>query len=961
MLLPLGGTRWIFILYLVFILAAFLMKHFCTTRLLACLAMLLLLGPSRASAAPFAPGNVVVARVGDGAAALSGSATAVFLDEYTPGGMLVQSIALPTALSGTNRVLTASGTATTELNLTRSADGRYLVLTGYDAVPGTASVSGTASATVSRVIGRIAADGSFDTSTSIGDVATSSIRAAATVDGLNFYAAGSSSGVRYLPFGNPAATATTQLNTAPANVRFVNTFGGNLYLSSGSSPNVGVGQLGTGLPTASGQANALLTGTASSSPYAFYFVDLSTTVAGVDVLYVADDNAMAGAIQKYSLVGGAWTLNGTVAPASAAVRGLAGSVSGTTVSLFATSATNLYALTDNAGYNAAPSTTTLPAAVATAGANAAFRGAVFAPAAGVVTPAPTITSFTPTSGAAGTTVTLTGTNLTGATALTLNGAAVTAFTVVNATTLTFAVPAAASSGAIAVTTPGGTVTSTGTFTFVPAASAPIISSFTPTSGPVGTTVTVTGTGFTGATGATLNGTAVANFMVMSATSVMFDVPTGAGSGLIVVTTPSGSGTSSGSFTVSAPAAMPTITSLTPNAQVAGGAALTLTIAGTGFTPTSTVNFNGVSYVQTSSTATSLVVAIPASALATAGNYAVTVTNSAGTSNINTFTVSNASTAGAYENFETGTKASYAAGPVTLTSGVWTFTDALIGTSFSDRFTGLKSARIRAGSIAMTFDKTTGAGTVTVLAALFGIDTGASFTLEKSTDAGVTYTAVAGAPATLTNTLTAYSFTVNQTGNVRFRIANTTTATARISIDDISITNFPAAAVPTITSFTPTTGGPGTAVTITGTNFTGATAVRIGSFAVTNFTVVSATSITLVVPGGTGSVSGFVTVVTPNGTATSAATFNLVSATLAGQALPGLLVFPNPATDRLTVVLPTAGSATVALRDLAGRLVLAPAALAADQQLRLPATLAAGTYLLEVRQGTVSAVRRVQKN
>ena len=72
----------------------------------------------------------------------------------------------------------------------------------------------------------------------------------------------------------------------------------------------------------------------------------------------------------------------------------------------------------------------------------------------------------------------------------------------------------------------------------------------------------------------------------------------------MVTTPSGSGTSSGSFIVSAPAAMPTITSLTPNAQVAGGAALMLTIAGTGFTPTSTVNFNGVSYVQTSSTATS---------------------------------------------------------------------------------------------------------------------------------------------------------------------------------------------------------------------------------------------------------------------------------------------------------------------------------------------------------------------
>ena len=73
------------------------------------------------------------------------------------------------------------------------------------------------------------------------------------------------------------------------------------------------------------------------------------------------------------------------------------------------------------------------------------------------------------------------------------------------------------------------------------------------------------------------------------------------------------------------------------------------------------------------------------------------------------------------------------------------------------------------------------------------------------------------------------------------------------------------------------------------------------------------------------------------------------------------MFPNPATDRLTVGLPTVGAATVALRDLTGRLVLAPAALPADQQLHLPASLAIGVYLLEVRQGSKVAVRRIEKN
>jgi len=607
-------------------------------------------------------------------------------------------------------------------------------------------------------------------------------------------------------------------------------------------------------------------------------------------------------------------------------------------------------------------------------------------------------------------------------------------------------------GNVTVASTGATtqnVAVTGTVTTA-ATPVPTITSFTPTSGPVGTTVTVTGTDFTGATGATLNGLAVTNFMVMGATSVMFDVPTGATSGTITVTTPGGTATSTGTFTVSPPVVIPTITSITPSAQVAGGPAVTITIAGTGFTPTSTVNFNSVSYAQTSSTATSLVVTIPASAVATAGNYAVTVTNTAGTSNINTFTVSNPSTAGAFENFETGVKTSYTAGTVVLTSGTWTFSDALIGTTFSDRFNGLKSARIRAGFIRMDFDKTTGAGTVIVNAALYGIDTGASFILEKSTDGGVTFTTVPGAPATLTNTLTPYTFTVNQAGNVRFRITNTLATTVRISIDDISISNYTAPAnpvptitsitpntavvgstptvtltgtgftatsvvnvdgvpipstfvsatqltgtvpagapagvysvtvvnltpgggtsnavtftltnpVPSISSFTPTSGGPGATVTITGTNLLGATAIRIGTFNVPNYTVVSNTSITFVVPNGTGSVSGIISVVTPGGTATSATPFNLVSATLATQALPGLTVFPNPAADRITVVLPSTAVATVALRDLTGRIVLAPATLAADHEVRLPASLAAGMYLLEVRQGSVTAVRRVEKN
>jgi len=77
--------------------------------------------------------------------------------------------------------------------------------------------------------------------------------------------------------------------------------------------------------------------------------------------------------------------------------------------------------------------------------------------------APTTSSFTPTSAATGATVTITGTNFTGATAVKFGGTDASSFTVVSATSIT-AVVAAGTTGTITVTTPGGTATLAG-FTF----------------------------------------------------------------------------------------------------------------------------------------------------------------------------------------------------------------------------------------------------------------------------------------------------------------------------------------------------------------------------------------------------------------------------------------------------------------------------------------------------------------
>ena len=168
------------------------------------------------------------------------------------------------------------------------------------------------------------------------------------------------------------------------------------------------------------------------------------------------------------------------------------------------------------------------------------------------TPAPVISSFSPTNGAAGTSVVITGQNLTNASAVAFNGVAATQFTVNSATQITATVPAGATTGLISVTTPGGTAASATVFTV---AAAPVISSFSPTNGAAGTSVVITGQNLTNASSVAFNGVA-ASFTVNSATQITATVPAGATTGLISVTTPGGTAHSAAAFTVpAAPASL----------------------------------------------------------------------------------------------------------------------------------------------------------------------------------------------------------------------------------------------------------------------------------------------------------------------------------------------------------------------------------------------------------------------
>jgi hypothetical protein len=342
---------------------------------------------SDAASIPPANSDVVVYRVGDGAAGLLSTGAAVFIDEFNPTtGALVKSTAMPTVASGSNHRLIASGVASSEGLITRSVDGHFVVLTGYDsALGGTTGVAASTSVTVPRVVGRLDATGEVDTSTALTDFASgNNPRGVATTDGTNLWVSGAVDSVHFTTLGS---STSVQLSTTVTNLRGVGIFGSQLFVSDSSGSAVRLGAVGVGLPTTGGQAITNLPGFATTgSPYAFFFADLDGN-PGIDTLYVADDGASgsSGGLTKYSLVSGSWTATGTVGATADAYRGVTGIVNGSNVTLYAvrkggTTAAGggeLDALVDSSGFGG--TFTASPTMLATAATNTAFRGVALAP------------------------------------------------------------------------------------------------------------------------------------------------------------------------------------------------------------------------------------------------------------------------------------------------------------------------------------------------------------------------------------------------------------------------------------------------------------------------------------------------------------------------------------------------------------------------------------------------------
>ncbi|SRR5579883_1326000 len=143
-----------------------------------------------------------------------------------------------------------------------------------------------------------------------------------------------------------------------------------------------------------------------------------------------------------------------------------------------------------------------------------------------------------------------------------------------------------------------------------------------------------------------------------------------------------------------------------------------------------------------------------------------------------------------EGFESGSKTSYAAADVTLSTGIWNLNDALIGNLASDAKDGAYSARVRnSGRVTMEFDRTTGAGTVSIKHAKFGSDSNTTWQLWCSTSSGTSWFQIGSTITTSSTSLQTANFTPNISGTVRCEIRKTDGSSNRTNFDDITITDY----------------------------------------------------------------------------------------------------------------------------------------------------------------------------
>ncbi|WP_169927786.1 hypothetical protein [Labilithrix luteola] len=336
--------------------------------------------------------KIVVLRVGElDGGSISPGAGQLFLDEYELGGnTLVRSIRLPTQVNGDQRAIvqTAAPSQVREGAISSSTDGRSVVVTGYtghsdDATPPYSS----APSDNPRVVARITADGSVDTSTLISDSFAANYVGGAAISGNDIWIGGNANNnpgdgpLQYLRFGNSVAGGATNGTEVVAPYyahNCVRIFEDQLYASTNEWRIVSIG---TGLPTTGPQVETpVVTDPIGASE--FEFVDLDGK-PGAERLYVAVDGmgvnaGVPGGVRKYvyDSKSKTWTYSTTFRESlNSGLRGLAAYKEGDDVIIVATTTDG-----DKLVRFVDPATgTPMSTVIATAPHGAMYRGVTHAP------------------------------------------------------------------------------------------------------------------------------------------------------------------------------------------------------------------------------------------------------------------------------------------------------------------------------------------------------------------------------------------------------------------------------------------------------------------------------------------------------------------------------------------------------------------------------------------------------
>ncbi len=478
---------------------------------------------------------------------------------------------------------------------------------------------------------------------------------------------------------------------------------------------------------------------------------------------------------------------------------------------------------------------------------------------------PVILFFSPVTAGTGSTVTITGQNFIGTTAVSFGGIPATSFNVVNATTIT-AVVGTGYSGDVVVTNGYGTGIQSG-FTF---SGPPVITSFTPTTTGDGQTVTITGHDFTNVTAVSFGGTP-ASFMVISNSEIAATVGNGA-SGAVSVTTNYGTGSLAG-FTY---VPVPVINSFTPTT---GGNGTTITLTGTNFTGATGVSFGGVpaaSFIVNSNTS---ITAVPSTAGAS-GN--VSVTNANGTGIKSGFThipapvITSYSPVGGFTGTIITINGANFQNITSITVG---------GVSYLFSYTYVSSSQVT-----IQLDNQGGSGNIVIVtpggtatATGFQFNPNPTLTsispIEAATGmtVNITGTNFSNATAVTFGGLPAASFTINSATNISAVVGAGATGVVVVTnswgTSDVNSQPgaFHYAIRPLIFSFSPVSGPVGSQVTITGNNFNTVAANNIVYFGTEKASVVIASLTSLVVTVPPGATYEPISITIPNGLTSYTAT------------------------------------------------------------------------------------------